>query len=427
MKKNSKRYTNELGSMPLALMVTVLIISLSGIALSILAFQSKTQTIRTSKWENSTAMMSGMAFAAEQVGSQAAPKTAAQCQLMFPSRPPKPNEAGYLESWRKNTDTSTAADTDINTGQRRELGLFRWWVDCDQQLLSAGKIVARVEVSNVAYSTRTDPIPLKQSLISSESWNNYPLGNITSSVTGPPGTTFNRNSGVLGENVMASGTSPYGGVNERVWRAVASGDSDADGGWNTATVAIDKTKMYRTSVWVKRPAGSLQTNSGRFYLGPRGNGGLLQRSNNVLNTNPYSVVSGPSGQPALANEWYLLVGHIWPAGSGAGANMPGTGMWKRSGEKIAVGQNGLGGVGDFVWQDTNTTVHQSVYLFYSSVVGTTQEMFDPRLEVVDGTEPSIDDLLRGPPVSLPILDAQKVVFENGQYAYSTSTTPSDKE
>lgn len=150
--------------------------------------------------------------------------------------------------------------------------------------------------------------------------------------------------------------------------------SDADGGWNSSTFDIDNTKMYRFSTWVKRKT----IGNGSFYLGTYGrnaastNVGILTRSNGTSTTNPYFVARNWWGN---ANQWYFVVGHVWPAGSGTGVVHPDSGIFDLNGNKI------LNTV-DFVWQtDNEKSTHRS-YLYYSTDTSTNQQWWNPRVEIV---------------------------------------------
>jgi len=185
-------------------------------------------------------------------------------------------------------------------------------------------------------------------------------------------------------------TTPFGTTGV-VWD-VSNQDaaSDADGGWTTAndgSLAINPAKMYRFSVWVRRKT----IGNGSFYLGTYGtnnttNVGVINRNNGANNTNAYFVSQGWWGN---ANEWYLVVGHVWPAGSGTGATHPDSGIYSTNGVKVA-------NAADFVWRtDNNRTVHRS-YLYYSTNTATNQQFWNPRIDTIGATGcPSLGDLLSG--------------------------------
>lgn len=156
--------------------------------------------------------------------------------------------------------------------------------------------------------------------------------------------------------------------------------SDADGGWNTSNFSIDNTKMYRFSTFVRRNT----VGNGSFYLGTHGYpDAVLNRNNGVANTNPYFSSRAWWGN---VGQWYLVVGFVWPAGSGVGAVMADSGIYAMDGTKIVANS-------DFVWQSTSTSSNHRSYLYYSTDVTTNQQWYQPRVDVVDGTEPTIGELL----------------------------------
>jgi len=201
--------------------------------------------------------------------------------------------------------------------------------------------------------------------------------------------------GASSENALISDTDPFGNT-AVIWKAYNPGGS-ADGGWNTDYIDVDHTKLYRFSVWVNR---KVTGTDGRFYFGVRGydssdtNVGVLYRVSGTNNTNPYFYYSSepPTSAELPEDEWVLVVGHVWPSGSGTGSNKQDTGIYNADGTKrsITTPNNPY----DFVWNTTVTkTVHRS-YLFYSeNDASVIQHWAYPRIDLVDGTEPSIDDLI----------------------------------
>ncbi len=181
-------------------------------------------------------------------------------------------------------------------------------------------------------------------------------------------------------NSRVTDTNPWG-VSDVVWD-VSNQDalSDADGGWNGSNFNIDSSKLYRFAVFVKRKV----IGNGSTYLGLHGYpDAVLNRSDGVVNANPYFTSRVWWGN---ANDWYLVTGYVWPAGSGTGAAKPDSGIYTMTGTKVASN-------GDFVWQPTTTSSHHRSYLYYSTDITTNQQWSQPRVDVVDGTEPSISELL----------------------------------
>lgn len=180
-------------------------------------------------------------------------------------------------------------------------------------------------------------------------------------------------------------TNPFG-IRDIVWD-VSDQDaaSDADGGWSTSNFTVDPTQMYRFSVWVRRNT----IGNGSFYLGCHGKNsggtteGVLNRSTGASTTNPYFRAGAWWGS---VGAWYLVVGHVWPAASGTGSAYTDTGIYDTGGTKVAASF-------DYVWKSTNVlSVHRS-YLFYSTDITTNQQWYQPRVDLCDGNEPSIEDLL----------------------------------
>ena len=192
--------------------------------------------------------------------------------------------------------------------------------------------------------------------------------------------------GVAGYNANGDGnsritdTNPWG-ASDIIWD-VSNQDatSDADGGWDGSNFSIDNTKMYRFSTFVRRKT----IGNGSFYLGTHGYpDAVLNRSNGAANTNPYFCNSGWWGN---TNQWYLVVGFVWPAGSGTGSTMTDAGIYTLDGTKIASGS-------DYIWQSTTTSANDRSYLYYSTDITTNQQWYQPRVDIVDGTEPTITELL----------------------------------
>ena len=165
------------------------------------------------------------------------------------------------------------------------------------------------------------------------------------------------------------------------------------------TAGDNNTKTYRCSVWMKQ-----ESNSGskifEVYADNGGNTSGLVRLNS-----PFTVTSEISGEydPASFwtgdlpenNKWFLLVGYIRPDDGTRGASSSGStlgaelgGIYSTTGEKVISGTN------EFMYQTTAEGIGISAGLF--SLKGEPNdelEIFGTRIEAVDGTEPSIEELL----------------------------------
>ena len=224
-----------------------------------------------------------------------------------------------------------------------------------------------------------------KNLMDYSSWANYVSGS-----TAPTNYSFN---GLASENEIILDNDPSG-KQTYIWRAINNDTtSNADGGWNyTIIYGIDSSSYYRYSLWVNAKVHG----NGRCYHGLYGynssnsNVGVYNRSNGANNTNPYFHYPYCYNLPE--DEWVLFVGHVHPEGSGTGANHTDSGVYNMKGQKISHGD---GGTYDYVWRNDNTRARERVYLYYSTDTSTIIHWCYPRIDKCDGTEPSIDDLLKG--------------------------------
>jgi len=193
------------------------------------------------------------------------------------------------------------------------------------------------------------------------------------------------------ENYRITGPDP-GGRKTVVWEVRTDAVSGADGGWTQTAFAMDITKMYRFSAWTHR---TVLGASGRLFFGFNGLGSVngtyeLDTGNN--NTNEYFWATSVTPTTAeLPDEWILVVGHIWPSTTATGtARHSDSGRWYLDGSQKTTGGSYNR---DFKWRSETTTVRQRVWVYYSTDATVRQRFCFPRIDVVDGTEPSISDLL----------------------------------
>jgi hypothetical protein len=219
------------------------------------------------------------------------------------------------------------------------------------------------------------------SVINSISWN-----------LGSGGATYYSQNGNTNENERVLGTDPFG-KSSIVWETRASGDNGADGGWNSDYFGIDNTKLYRFSVWVKRTS---TTSGGIFYLGLYGNAsGIRRTDNNAYEGNPYWDCRGTGGFEK--DVWYLVVGHCYPYNTSYTGQHPESGIYTVSGGTTKVASINACNIGaDVKWagSDVTSAVHRC-YHYYCDDSTTRLQLFDPRIDAIDGTEPSIAALLSG--------------------------------
>lgn len=250
----------------------------------------------------------------------------------------------------------------------------------------------------------------------------------SSSLTGSSGYTMN---GTASENIRSYDTDPYG-YSTVVWTSPENDlTSDADGGFLTNYFDIDPNKMYRFSIWINRPSSNPATRGyvylGMFVSATASFGNMLLRLDGSTQSNPYFYYSRSSTHPPQSNagEWTLLVGHVWPAGSGTGSNHPDTGAWTIAGgqtySSAASSWWDANNFRDMSWTGEMNRAHHRTYLYYSTDITESVKWAYPRVDIIDGREPSIAELLVGPDVIKDLSKEKKKL-----YARHTSNWRSSK-
>jgi hypothetical protein len=200
--------------------------------------------------------------------------------------------------------------------------------------------------------------------------------------------------GTVTANEVSYKTGPSG-RQETVWHGKNHSTNRTSSGFNnnigfiTPTVSIDRTKLYRYSVWVNRAVMF----SREVYFG--NNTTVLKRSDGSVDTNPYFTRNDPSSSAYVGkqNQWILVVGHIYPEGSGTGSNHPNSGFYLPNSGTTYAGLDAS--FGDKIWSSTSTSGSLRVFLYGADTLGEDVRFARPRIEVVDGSEISIEDLTSG--------------------------------
>ena len=171
-----------------------------------------------------------------------------------------------------------------------------------------------------------------------------------------------------------------------VWKAIPDAVSGADGGWNSGTFAINNNKTYRFTTWINR---KVQGASGTFYLGTHGYGSVNNISNlagTATYNNPYFITGGATALPA--DTWILLVAFVHPYNY-SGSNHEDSGWYYVNGTKYSSSMT------DFKWLPQSTSSNHRSYLYYCTDTSAVQQWIYPRVDVIDGTEPSVAELTEG--------------------------------
>ena len=221
------------------------------------------------------------------------------------------------------------------------------------------------------------------SLIDTSAW----VAGQTSSVG-----VYGANESTSTENARVNDTDPWGNTSI-VWETRASGDGNADGGWNTNYFGIDRTKLYRFSVWVRRTSS---TAGGTFYLGTNSDGGVYSTQDGTVKGNPYWECIGTSA--LTQNQWYLVCGHIYPYNTTYTGNHPDTGYFTVANGPVKVSNVGFCNiVSDLKWGSSSTSGQHRCYHYYCGDSTTRLQFAYPRIDLCDGAQPSITELLNSAP------------------------------
>jgi len=166
-------------------------------------------------------------------------------------------------------------------------------------------------------------------------------------------------------------------------------------GFYSDIIAIDNTKTYRFSCWIKR-TGDLENISYFGFVPHQGFSDTITRDALYFD---YFTHSGELNviEASYNNKWMLVVGHIYPLGtaiSNTTATSVYSGWWNTAGDKITPLMSST----DFFWaSDINAVRLYSVFESRLSDLESTMLWFNPRIEVVDGTEPTVAELIRDYP------------------------------
>ena len=191
---------------------------------------------------------------------------------------------------------------------------------------------------------------------------------------------------------------PFGN-NKYLWKTdkgtTTSGNWGAgmEGPW----IAIDKTKTYRMSCWVKRVKAA--TNDSNFYFGLRASDtvtlmNVKQVTTGASSVNRYFAAQYTNGMDVVfpTGEWRFLSYLVRPYGYAGTTNDSNSGIWKPDGTLLGIS------VGDQIFDNASIThLLFRIYAPYEQdyTINSNWYIAYPRIDLVDGTEPTFHELLTG--------------------------------
>ncbi len=209
------------------------------------------------------------------------------------------------------------------------------------------------------------------------------------------------------ENAMEMGLNPHN-VSVPLWTMIANTTGAIDGGFYSNFVSnIDHTKTYRFTVWVKK----INSFDGRTFFAGRaydnsGAAATLSFNGNSLGNNYVFAADVPE-----LNKWFLIVGYLHHSGysdstslGGVYSKETGNKVISRNGHKLSVQATQLKILGELYQTETSSD---------------RQYFWDPRIEEVNGQEPTIAELIN--PNSTPI-DTTSPSIPSGLTSSNITTT-----
>lgn len=185
--------------------------------------------------------------------------------------------------------------------------------------------------------------------------------------------------GITSENSRVLGNDHVG--NEVVlWRATPDVNGTQSGGFGSSYKNINHTKDYRLSVWMKKT----NSNDGVSYLKLTSYVGGVHHTLKLDG----AAVNYPAfwaGDLPQLDRWYLLVGYVHKSSYSSTINQG----------KIYDGVTGevVQSITDYKFKSTATNLQHRAFLYGDTNTMDRQYMYAPRMEVIDGTEWSVNQLL----------------------------------
>ena len=283
-----------------------------------------------------------------------------------------------------------------NLTERRDLDLTQIQALRDSGTLIPGMYYRALGTGSRYYALDDSTIELSPAVAASSAppsmidpnWFEVPVGSPSSAY--PPG--WQSLNGGVNENAIVMTDLPDGSQG-LAWHCIPSGNSSADGGFNRGGNAqpVDSTKMYRICSWFRRNVNQQgSTYHGLYNYNAAGANIGVANANNAgsgANTNFYMFY----GDLPTVDEWYMVVSYLHPEGSPSKTRMGGIYKHGDINKQANIVQDGR-----FVPGTVEISVRD--YLFYAtSPAGSSQHIVQPRIDLVDGNEPSLSELLSAEP------------------------------
>ncbi|MEX0314457.1 MAG: hypothetical protein AB3N18_09795 [Allomuricauda sp.] len=185
--------------------------------------------------------------------------------------------------------------------------------------------------------------------------------------------------GAISENVREMDANPFGDQ-AIIWKGIPITLSSS-GGWLSDTFPIDHTKTYRFTVWMKKQNATTGSEVfGTEAYDVNGDDTVRNLSGSV-NANPIFE----AGDVPNLNQWYLYVGFVH--------NSSYTGTTSIGGVYDPATGNKVLDALDFKFSTNSVTAKHRAYYWNGENSADVLSFYDPTVYIVDGSEPTISELL----------------------------------
>ncbi|GAB1358692.1 hypothetical protein MASR1M31_04710 [Porphyromonadaceae bacterium] len=203
------------------------------------------------------------------------------------------------------------------------------------------------------------------------------------------------------DNIREIGLNPFG-VSDVIWRGKSHISTSFCGGIDTTATYyynLDNSKKYRASFWFKRNTWS----EGTVYFGLKGN---VQSYGTVWgDTSNYYFLIFPTFQSAVIDKWYLIVGYILPS-TDEYVFDPRSGIYDGTTGNLLRVLSGTPRQKEGVYKVGIRLAQYNCPTTYPEF-----RIWQPRIDLCDGREPSIEQLLKGSPKTPTITISGETVFK----------------
>lgn len=251
---------------------------------------------------------------------------------------------------------------------------------------------AKKNADGTISGTWSTPIPAE--IYDSNALNRFPF--VVGSGNQPPYAQYSST-----DNIREVGLNPFG-VSDVLWRGKSQISTGWCGGFNLSSyVPVDTNKLYRFACWFKRSTFT----EGYLYFGLQG---TVQSGTTWADNANFYFFSGTTMAPCVADKWYLVVGYVYPSTSETLAADIRAGVYDPvTGNRIIIPattnfcrhKSGINSLGFRISQYNCTTTNPET------------RFWQPRIDLCDGREPSIEELLKKNPLQPTVTISGDTVFK----------------